>query len=138
MEQQTPIAAPHHTETEAHEANRAITQVVTFPTALERIAGSEQCAGDAAVAGPFLAAIKGAQGEDEPVSTKLRKSGRIGAGVAAIQTSPEADRGDCTYFEELVERQKDGQRVYVGLVDVDTKDAASLCDEVFNAIRCDA
>ena len=138
MEQQTPIAAPHHTEAEAHEADRAITQVVAFPTALGHAGIAEQHAGDFAVARVLKPSVEGAQGEDEPVSASLRQRGRIGTGVAAGQASPEPDRGDRTDLEELVERQEDCGRVDAGLVNVDTKHGATMCDEVFRAISCDA
>ena len=56
----------------------------------------------------------------------------------AGQTTPEPDCGDRPIFEELVERQKDGGRFDAALADVDAKDGATMGDEVFRAISCDA
>src|SRR5712691_9386349 len=110
IEQQTPIAALHHVETEADEADRAIAQIVTFPAALGHVAGAEKRAGNLAVARVIEPTIEGAQGEDEPVSASLRQRGGIGTEVAAGQAAPEPDCGDRADLEQLVERQEYGGR----------------------------
>jgi hypothetical protein len=86
----------------------------------------------------LLPPVKGAQGQDEPVSASLGQRGRVGTRTVAGQAAPEAHRGDGTDIKELVERQEDGGRLYAGLVDVDTKHSATTFDELFSGVCRDA
>jgi len=111
IEEQSPIAGSHHAESEAHQANRPITQIVAFPPALGHVVETEENASDFAVACSILPSVKGAKGKEETVSTSVGQRGRIGTRVAAGQAAPELDRGVCTDLEELVERQEYGGRL---------------------------
>ncbi len=134
MEQQTPIAALHHAETEADEADRAVAQIMAFPAALGHASGAEQGFGDLAVGRVFLASVERAQGEDEPVSARLRQHAGIGTGVAAAQAAPEPEGGANTDLEQLVERYDDGGRFRADGVDMNAKHHATMFDEVLGPI----
>ena len=122
VEEQTTIAGLHHSESgsardgSCGRGGRDFSSHVR--TNFRRL---EENAGDFAVACALSRPVEGAQGKDEPVSASLRQRGRIGTGIAAGQASPEADRGGCADFEELVERKEDGGRLCVAVVDVRTR-----------------
>src|SRR5579859_2058971 len=116
MEQQTPVAALHHAETEADEADRAIAQIMAFPAALGNAGGAEKDFGDLAVGRVLVASVERAQGEDKPVSARLRQHAGIGTQVAAGQAAPEPEGGANTDLEQLVERYDYGGRFRAGCV----------------------
>jgi hypothetical protein len=136
MEQQTPIAALHHAEPEADEADGAITQVMAFPAALRDTGGAEEDLGDLTVGGVHATSVERAQGEDEPVSARLRQRARIGTGVAAAQAPPEPEGGGNTDLEQQVERYDYGGRFGAGCVDMDAKHHATMFDEVLGPVGC--
>jgi hypothetical protein len=136
MEQQTPVAALHHAEPEADEADRAIAQIMAFPAALRDIGGAEEDLGDLTVGGVLVASVERAQGEDEPVSARLRQRAGIGTWNAAAQAAAEPDGGANTDLEQLVERYDSRGRVRAGCVDMDAKHRATMLDEVFGPIGC--
>jgi hypothetical protein len=136
MEQQAPIAALHHAKTEADEADRAIPEIMAFPAALGDAGGAEQDFGDLAVGRVLVASVERAQGEDEPVSARLRQHAGIGTGFAAGQTAPEPDGGSGADLEQLVERYDYGGRLRAACVDMNAKHSATMLDEMFSPVAC--
>jgi hypothetical protein len=134
MKQETAIAAPHHAEPEADEADRAIPQIVSFPAALGDTSGTKKNVGNLAVGGVLVPSIDSPQSEDEPIPACPRQHGGTGTRVTAGQAAPEPDGGSGTDLKQLVERQEDGGRFRTGFVDMDAKHGAMMLAEMLDPI----
>jgi hypothetical protein len=116
MQKQPPIATVHHRNTKPHEASRAIAQFMGDPVSLRNGIGAKQSSSNFTVSRAIETAIKGAQGEDEPVSTDLGKRRWVGAWTAAVERAPKAQRSSHSDFEEPIEWQKDRRWMYAATV----------------------
>ena len=84
MQKQPAIATVHHRNTKTHEASRAIAQFMGDPISLRNGIGAKQRSSNFAVSRAIETAIKGAEGEDEPVSAVLGKRRWVGARTATV------------------------------------------------------
>jgi Alcohol dehydrogenase GroES-like domain len=66
IDQQAAIAASHHADAEAHEADRAIAEIVDFPAALGNAIGAEEHDGDLAIGHVVEPPVERTQAQDEP------------------------------------------------------------------------
>jgi hypothetical protein len=109
---------------------------MALPAVLGDPGGAEKDLGDLAVGRVLLASVERAQGEDEPVTARLRQHAGIGAWVAASQAAPEPEGGGNTDLKHLVERYDYGGRFGTGCVDMDAKHRATMLGEVLGSVGC--
>ena len=75
-------------------------------------------------------AIECAQGEDESVSPRLGKSRWVGAGTAAVERAPKAQRSGHPDFKQPIERQKNRSRIYARAVQMHAQFGAEPLDDI--------
>jgi len=92
MQKQPSIPTVHHRNTKTHEASGAIAQVMGDPIALQNSIGAKQRRGDLTVSRVVETAIKGAQGEDEPVSATLTSNSPSNGRRTAAGCTPPLSR----------------------------------------------
>ena len=130
MQKQPPIAAVHHGNAETHEARRAIAQFMGDPVPLRNSFGAEQCCSNFAVGRAVETAIECAQGEDESVSPRLRKSRWVGARTAAVERAPKTQRSGHPDFKQPIERQKNRSRICARAVQMHAQFGAEPLDDI--------
>ena len=112
---------------------------MAFPSAVGHTVVAKQNAGDFAIASHHQAVRRGRA--DARISRSRRAFGSaagLGPGLRPAKPRQSRIAAVARILEELVERQEDGGRFDAGLVDVDAKHGATMCDEVFRAICRDA
>jgi hypothetical protein len=75
-------------------------------------------------------AIKGAEGEDEPVSTDLGKRRWVGAWTATVERAPKAQRSGHSDFKEPIERQKNRSWMFATTVQMHPHLDAEALDDI--------
>ncbi len=105
-----PILALHQRNTVTSQAHRAVPQIMTFPVFFRDRVITEQRAGDVAVTCVLKPPIQGAQRQEQAVSSVRRQRSHVRAWRASPSCAPKSQRGGGAVFEQLIERQNDGDR----------------------------
>jgi hypothetical protein len=136
MQKQPPIATVHHRNTKTHKATRAIAQFMGDPISLRNGIGAKQRSSNFAVSRAVETAIKGAQGEDEPVSADLGKRRWVWARTATVERAPKAQRSDHSDFEEPIEWQKNRRWIYAATVQMHSHLDSEALDDIPRLWAC--
>jgi hypothetical protein len=138
VEKKAAVTVPHHPRAEAHETDRTIAEIMSFPARSRDVFRTEENSGDFPIARTGLPSIQRPQSEDVAVTACPRQLRRAGTGLAAGQTTPETNRGGGADLEQLIEGQKDRWGIGVALAGVNTEDAPKKRDDMFAAIAGEA